>query len=109
MATNVFHRNNFATVQPAARRLARALYHRLNEPNVDEVEKEHLLASIAVIREGVFDVHAPIDAPSRNLFINALQHFVAAEVALADETDDAFVDEIRPFSALIDYYQQQRA
>jgi BMFP domain-containing protein YqiC len=110
---NRFDRNDFTTVQPAAYRLARALYYRLNELHVDELEQERLLNAIDVVRRGNFDISAPIDTNSRELFVNALRRFVAAEVGAVDETDDyayeAFVDEIRPYSALIEYYQQSAA
>ncbi len=106
---NRFHRNDFKTVQPAACRLARALYYRLNEHDVDEFEQDDILDAIDAIRSGVFDVHAPIVSDSRELFVKSLRHFVDAEVALVDRADDyayeAMVDEIRPFSALIEHYQ----
>jgi len=106
---NRFDRNDFLTIQPSARRLARALYYRLNEPDVDEFEQDDILDAIEVIRSGAFDVQAPIDSNSRELLVKSLRHYVDAEVALVDQTDDyayeAMTEEIRPFSALIEHYQ----
>lgn len=104
-----FRQEDFATVQPAAARLARVLYFRLNESDVAEPERAQILGVIDGIRDGGLDVHAPFDARSRALFARALQHFIDDVTASIDQTDDYAVEAlgamIYPFTALLEYFQ----
>lgn len=104
----VFCRDDFKTVQPAACRLVRALFHRLNMHDVSLSDQVIMLRTINAVYSCGFDCHAPIDSNSREVFVKALRQFVDAEVASVDQTDDcayeSMTDEIRLYSALIEHF-----
>lgn len=97
--------DDYATLHPATRTLAFALFERLNAVDVDDSEQEVILAHIALLRAGHYGNFTSQPAlVVREYFVEVLRSFVAAEEAAVDASNDIEVDMLNdilaPFRAL---------
>ncbi len=102
----MYDAEDYATMHPSTRTLARVLFGRLGAADLDDTERTYIYARIALLRAGHYgDFSSLPGLPIKRYFVSLLREYIEGEEATRDTLDDIEADmlndSLAPFRGLL--------